>query len=114
MDLAFTPEEAAFAGEVRAWLAAEGGVPPRCENIADEVEFGRRWQAELAADRWVGIHWPKEYGGRGASRVEVAIFNMEYAASGALHPINRVGINLAGPPLLAPGTEEQKLRWLPA
>ena len=39
-------------------------VPPRFETIADEVEFGRRWQAELAADRWVGIHWPDEYGGR--------------------------------------------------
>jgi alkylation response protein AidB-like acyl-CoA dehydrogenase len=114
MDLAFSPEEQAFAAEVRAWLAERAQIPPRFENIAAEVEFGRRWQAELAADRWVGIHWPQEYGGRGASPVEVAIFNMEYARSRAPQPINRVGINLAGPTLLAHGTEQQKLRWLPA
>ncbi len=113
MDLSFTPEELAFALEVRSWLAANVTIPPRFENIADEVEFGRRWQARLADGRWVGIHWPAEYGGRGASPVEVAIFNMEYARSRALQPINRVGINLAGPTLLADGTEDQKARWLP-
>ena len=46
--------------------------------------------------------------------MQVAIFNMEYARSRALQPVNRVGINLAGPTLLAHGTEEQKPRWLPA
>ena len=114
MDLSFTPEEQAFAEEVRAWLLAHVEVPPRFETIADEVEFGRAWQAQLAGGRWVGIHWPVDLGGRGASPVQVAIFNMEYARSRALQPINRVGINLAGPTLLAHGTEEQKQRWLPS
>jgi alkylation response protein AidB-like acyl-CoA dehydrogenase len=114
MDLSFTPDEQAFALEVREWLAANVEVPERFETIADEVEFGRRWQARLAEGRWVGIHWPQAYGGRGASPVEVAIFNMEYARSRALQPINRVGINLAGPTLLAHGTDEQKARWLPS
>ena len=114
MDLSFTAEEQAFAAEVREWLGAHVEVPPRFETIADEVEFGRAWQAQLAAGRWVGIHWPVDYGGRGASPVQVAIFNMEYARSRALQPINRVGINLAGPTLLAHGTEEQKQRWLPS
>ncbi|HET9730938.1 MAG TPA: acyl-CoA dehydrogenase family protein [Acidimicrobiia bacterium] len=114
MDLSFTPDEHAFAVAVRSWLDAHVEVPPRFETIADEVEFGRRWQGELARDRWVGIHWPEAYGGRGASPVQVAIFNMEYARSRALQPINRVGINLAGPTLLAHGTEEQKQRWLPS
>jgi alkylation response protein AidB-like acyl-CoA dehydrogenase len=114
VDLAFTPEEEAFAGEVRRWLAAHVEVPPRFATIADEVEFGRRWQAQLAEGRWVGIHWPRDYGGRGASPVEMAIFNMEYARSRALQPINRVGINLAGPTLLVHGTEAQKQRWLPS
>jgi alkylation response protein AidB-like acyl-CoA dehydrogenase len=114
VDLSFTPSEQSFAEEIRAWLAAHVEVPPRFETIADEVAFGRRWQAELAADRWVGLHWPAEYGGRGASPVEVAIFNMEYARSRALQPINRVGINLAGPTLLAHGTDAQKQRWLPS
>jgi alkylation response protein AidB-like acyl-CoA dehydrogenase len=114
MDLSFTPEEHEFALEVREWLAANVEVPERFETIADEVEFGRRWQSRLADGRWVGIHWPEAYGGRGASPVEVAIFNMEYARSRALQPINRVGINLAGPTLLAHGTDEQKARWLPS
>ena len=113
MDLSFTAEEAAFAAEVRDWLAVNAEPAPRFATIADEVEYGRRWQARLAADRWVGIHWPREYGGRGATPVEVALFNMEYARSRALQPINRVGINLAGPTLLVHGTEAQKARWLP-
>jgi len=114
MDLSFAPEEQAFALQVREWLLENVEIPPRFENIAAEVEFGRRWQARLATNRWVGIHWPEEYGGRGASPIEVAIFNMEYARSRALQPINRVGINLAGPTLLAHGTDDQKARWLPA
>ena len=90
----------------------EPRAPAPLSNLADEVEWGRAWQAKLAADRWVGIHWPNEYGGRGASPVQVAIFNMEYAQPRA-QPVNRVGINLAGPTLLAHGTDEQKHRWLP-
>ncbi|MFM8237232.1 MAG: acyl-CoA dehydrogenase family protein, partial [Actinomycetota bacterium] len=113
MDLSFTAAEAAFAAEVREWLAANAEPAPRFATIADEVEYGRRWQARMAADRWVGIHWPREFGGRGATPVEVALFNMEYARSRALQPINRVGINLAGPTLLVHGTEAQKARWLP-
>jgi alkylation response protein AidB-like acyl-CoA dehydrogenase len=114
VDLSFTPEEQAFATEVREWLRVHVKVPPRFETIADEVDFGQAWQAQLAQGRWVGIHWPVDYGGRGASPVQVAIFNMEYARSRALQPINRVGINLAGPTLLAHGTDEQKQRWLPS
>jgi alkylation response protein AidB-like acyl-CoA dehydrogenase len=114
MDLSFTPEEEAFALEVRGWLRDNVERPPRFASLTDEIEWGRRWQSKLAADRWVGIHWPAEYGGRSASPVQVAIFNMEYARSRALQPVNRVGINLAGPTLLAHGTDDQKQRWLPA
>jgi alkylation response protein AidB-like acyl-CoA dehydrogenase len=112
MDLAFTAEEEAFARDVRAWLADNLELPPRFSSLADEIAWGREWQRKLASGRWVGIHWPEEYGGRGASPVQVAIFNMEYARSRALQPVNRVGINLAGPTLLAHGTEAQKRQWL--
>jgi alkylation response protein AidB-like acyl-CoA dehydrogenase len=112
VDLSFTGEERAFAVEVRRWLDANVELPPSFASVDDEVAWGRRWQAKLAADHWVGIHWPSEYGGRDATPVQVAIFNMEYARSRAAQPVNRVGINLAGPTLLAHGTEEQKQRWL--
>ena len=114
MDLSFSHEEEAFAAEVRAWLGANLELPPAFDSLDDEVAWGQEWQARLAAERWVGIHWPRAYGGRGASPVQVAIFNMEYSRSRALQPVNRVGINLAGPTLLAHGTEEQKQRWLPS
>ncbi len=112
MNLSFDEGEAKFAAEVRSWLHAHLDLPPSFSTIEDEIAWGKAWQAKLAAGRWVGIHWPAEFGGRGASPVQVAIFNMEYARSRALQPVNRVGINLAGPTLLAHGTDAQKARWL--
>jgi alkylation response protein AidB-like acyl-CoA dehydrogenase len=112
VDLSFTPEEQAFAAEVREWLAANLELPPQFATLADEIAWGRAWQRKLAGGRWVGLHWPAEYGGRGASPLQVAIFNTEYARSRALQPVNRVGINLAGPTLLAHGSDEQRERWL--
>jgi alkylation response protein AidB-like acyl-CoA dehydrogenase len=112
VDLSFTLEEQAFAAEVRAWLADNLGEVPAFETFDDEVEWGRRWQARLAGERWVGLHWPTEYGGRGASPLQVAIFNAEYARARAPQLVNRVGLNLAGPTLLAHGTAEQNARWL--
>jgi len=114
MDLSFSAAERAFAAEVRQWLADHLTPPPPFATLGDEVAWGRRWQAQLAAGRWVGIHWPRAYGGRGASPLEVAIFNTEFARARAPQPVNRVGINLTGPTLLAHGTEEQKERYLPA
>jgi alkylation response protein AidB-like acyl-CoA dehydrogenase len=112
VDLTFTREEQAFAAEVRAWLAANLRPVPSFDRLADEIAWGRAWQAQLAEARWVGIHWPERYGGRGASPLHVAIFNTEYGRARAPQPVNRVGINLAGPTLLAHGTDDQKQRWL--
>ncbi|MGH9137925.1 MAG: acyl-CoA dehydrogenase family protein [Acidimicrobiales bacterium] len=115
MDLAFSADEEAFAAEVRVWLAAhvepvpDGGLA----SPEDEVASGRAFQARLAAARWVGIQWPTEYGGRAATPVQVALYNLEYARAHAPQPLNRVGLNLAGPTLLAWGTERQRQRWLP-
>jgi alkylation response protein AidB-like acyl-CoA dehydrogenase len=114
VDLTLTPSEQAFAAEARVWLTANVEPPPVFATMADEVSWGRAWQARLAADRWVGIHWPVEHGGRGATPVEVALFNVEYARARATQPVNRVGINLAGPTLLAHGSDEQRDRWLAA
>jgi alkylation response protein AidB-like acyl-CoA dehydrogenase len=113
VDLTLSDAEAAFAAEARAWLAAHVERPGPFTSQDDEVAWGRQWQAKLAADRWVGISWPEGVGGRSASPVEVALFNMEYARAGAPQPVNRVGINLAGPTLLAYGTPAQQRRWLP-
>jgi alkylation response protein AidB-like acyl-CoA dehydrogenase len=112
MDLSFTADERGFAAEVRAWLAEHLEPPPAHASDEAGIAWGRRWQATMADARWVGIHWPSEYGGRGASPVQVALFNIEYSRARAPQLVNRVGVNLAGPTLLAHGTDEQKRRWL--
>ncbi len=113
MDLSLTSDDQAFQEEIRLWLTAHVGEIPSFRTIDEEFAWGRTWQATLAADRWVGIHWPSEYGGRSATPIQVALFNMEYARSKAPQPVNRNGINHVGPTLLAHGTEAQKQRWLP-
>jgi alkylation response protein AidB-like acyl-CoA dehydrogenase len=114
VDLSFSPAEEAFRLEVRRWLRAHlPDEPPEFASLADEVAFLREWQRRLAADGWVGIHWPREYGGRGASVLEHYIFQEEVAAARAPEIINRIGVNLVGPTLIAHGTDAQRRRFLP-
>jgi alkylation response protein AidB-like acyl-CoA dehydrogenase len=114
VDLSLRPEDDAFAASFRDWLDGHLQRPPSFVDLADEVAWGRQWQATLAADRWVGVHWPTAYGGRSATPVQVALYQSEYARSQAPQPVNRVGINLVGPTLLAHGTDDQRLRFLPS
>ena len=120
VDLSFTPAEEAFRAELRAWLRANlppgWGTADRPEpaTLAGEVAFLRDWQRTLHQGRWVGIHWPREYGGRGATVIENYLFQEEMAAVRAPEIIGRIGVNLVGPTLIAHGTEEQKRRFLPA
>jgi alkylation response protein AidB-like acyl-CoA dehydrogenase len=113
VDLALKSEDEAFAVSFREWLQEHLRRPPAFVDLADEIAWGRQWQADLAADRWVGVHWPSEYGGRSASPVQVALYQSEYARSQAPQPVNRVGINLVGPTLLAHGSQDQRARYLP-
>jgi alkylation response protein AidB-like acyl-CoA dehydrogenase len=62
---------------------------------------------------WVGIHWPVEYGGRGASVTQVAIYNQELARAEVPPLLGRAGITLVGPTLMAHGSEQQRARWMP-
>ena len=114
MDLSLSAAEKAFALEVRRWLARNVEWPDPALGPNELVAWSRRWQGRLAEARMVAISWPEAVGGRGASPVEVALYNMEYARAGAPQPVNRVGINLAGPTLLAHGTSAQQARWLPS
>ena len=106
--------EAALRDEVRAWLREHlpweygKGLPPRFDDLADEVAFGREWQAKLA-ERSLGRRgWPEEYGGRGAGAGR-ALHRHRGARPGPRPElVGRIGINLVGPTLLAHGTPEQK------
>src|SRR5215208_7176811 len=111
MDLTLSPQEEGFRDELRAWLAANHpGEEPEGDEAA--FEFRREWQRRLAADRWAGLSWPEEYGGRGATLVEQAIFNEEIAAARAPAVANVLGLVMGGPVVIAHGTDEQKGRYL--
>ena len=111
MDLTPTPEEQAFRGEVRAWIEENhpGEEPSELEEI---IPFRVAWQRKMHEAGWAGISWPKEYGGRGATLVEQAIFAQESARAEAPHPANVLGLVMGGPVVINHGTEEQKERWL--
>jgi alkylation response protein AidB-like acyl-CoA dehydrogenase len=107
------PSDEEFRAELRAWLAEH---PPPAVTVAttrDEAEILRTWQKTLHAARWVGIHWPVEHGGRGASAAQVAIYNEELARANAPGVLGRAGITLVGPTLMAHGTDEQRAQWIP-
>jgi alkylation response protein AidB-like acyl-CoA dehydrogenase len=112
MDFDLSPGDLAFRDEFRGWLGDH--TPPDIDVASDfnEGETLREWQRTLASGRWVGVHWPVEYGGRGASLVQVAIYNEELARAHAPQILGRAGVNLAGPTLMAYGTPDQKQRWL--
>lgn len=102
-----------FRDELRGWLAEH--APPDVDVAAtpEEAEVLREWQRTLHSGRWVGINWPVEYGGRGASLAQVAIYNEELAHARAPQILGRAGVSLVGPTLMAHGTEEQRRRWMP-
>ncbi|HEY4402793.1 MAG TPA: acyl-CoA dehydrogenase family protein [Acidimicrobiia bacterium] len=101
-----------FREELRSWLREH--PPPDIDIAATAEEAGalRAWQGALAAGRWVGIHWPVEYGGRGASLTEVAAYNEELARAQAPQILGRAGVSLVGPTLMAHGTETQRRQWM--
>jgi alkylation response protein AidB-like acyl-CoA dehydrogenase len=118
MDLSDTREEAAFRERARTWLETNlpKGVANRGFALAIDKESVRAltdWQRRLWEAGYLGLSWPKEYGGQGASMIESAIFNEEMARVRAPAPLNELGLSMGGPTILEHGTEEQKRRFLP-
>jgi alkylation response protein AidB-like acyl-CoA dehydrogenase len=119
VDLTPTAAQEAIRAECRAWLQANlpwaygTGLPPRHDDLAEEVTFLRDWQGRLAGARFVGVTWPERYGGRGAGPLEHYVVQEELARARAPEIVGRIGVNLVGPTLLAHGTDEQRDRWLP-
>jgi len=120
MDFRLSEAEARFQRQVHDWLVAN--LPPQWgtpayrppEDPADRVRFARWWQGRLHHGGWAGLHWPREYGGRGATPIEQLLFAEEYTRVGAPSMIDiGVGPSLVGPTLIHHGTERQKTRFLP-
>lgn len=117
MRLGFTAAEEDFRREAADWLTAQmagdfadiRGIT----TLTEKAERRKEWEQHLGANGWSCIGWPREWGGRGATLAEQVIFAEEYARAGAPGRVNHIGIELAGPTLLAFGTAEQKARFLP-
>ena len=119
MDFRDSPAEAALRDDVRQWL--QNNLPPGWGTTTREPEgeaarfaFRFDWERRLYSGGWSGIAWPREYGGRGATPMEQAIFLEEMARADAPEGVNIIGRNLTGPTLMTHGTEAQKQRHLPA
>jgi alkylation response protein AidB-like acyl-CoA dehydrogenase len=118
LDLNDSPDQAEYRAKVRAWLDEHKDEAPvlRGEGaIEDEdaaIAAHRVWQRKLAEAGFVGITWPKEYGGQGLGPLEQVISNQEIARAGVPGIIDAIGVGMLGPTIIAHGTEDQKQRYL--
>ena len=118
MDFDFTSEQQAFRRDVRAWLAASVPADLKGRGFAasraghEHVGRLRDWQRRLHEAGYVGIDWPRAYGGRGASIMEQVILYEEMSRAEAPQPVNRGGLSMLGPTLMKHGTPAQRERHL--
>jgi alkylation response protein AidB-like acyl-CoA dehydrogenase len=119
-----TPEEAAFRAEVRAWIDANAPKELRAEletagfagvtlSDVDPMAVAKAWQKKKFDAGWACLHWPKDYGGRGASPIERVIWGQEEGPYAALAGTFIIGHGMCGPTMMAFASEEQKRRYLP-
>jgi len=119
MEFTFSAVDEAFREEVRTWMAehlvGEFAALGTGNNLGEgaELDVRRAWERELAAGGWVGLSWPKEYGGRDLSLTQQLIFNEEYARADGPSRTGFFGEQLLGPTIMMFGTDEQKQRFLP-
>ena len=115
MELRDTPAEAEFRAGLRAWIEANlpaelGGRRSRLEDL----DASRRWSQALSEAGYAGLTWPTAYGGRGAAPALEAVMLEELARANAPQHIGVIGLGMAGPTIIAHGTEAQKSRYLPS
>ncbi|MGH8650394.1 MAG: acyl-CoA dehydrogenase family protein, partial [Burkholderiales bacterium] len=118
MDFEFTAQEEAFRKEVRGWLEANlpddlrGRAFAASRAARDEVRKLRAWQKRMCEAGYVGLDWPREFGGRGATIVEMVILYQEMARAESPQILNRGGVSMLGPTLMKYGTPAQQQRFL--
>src|SRR5215475_1840067 len=119
-----TPQEADFRSTARKWVEANAPKELEAElsksslgrirlQHHDMVEVGKAWQKKKSQAGWACLHWPKEYGGRGATPIERVIWQQEEGVYGKLTQPFQIGEGMCGPTVMAYGSEEAKRRYLP-
>jgi alkylation response protein AidB-like acyl-CoA dehydrogenase len=119
MDLGFSTEHEKFRSELRAWLS-DNLEQSWSESLRDRgndehalIELRRQWQRRMYQGGYLGMRWPAEWGGRGATEVEEAILAQEIALADAPPILNALGLGLCAPALIHHGSEEQRRRFIP-
>ncbi len=116
MNFDFSQRELQFRDELRGWLRANSerllADGPQYSDGERRWERASKWHKALYDGGWVGIWWPRQFGGRGASLLEQYIYEEEINRIDAPGTINPVGIMIAGPTIMQWGTDEQKARYL--
>lgn len=117
MKLGFSASDEQFRQECADWLngqmAGEFADIKGITSLTASPERRKEWEQQLAAHKLSCIGWPEKWGGRDATLAQQVIFAEECARAGVPGRVNHIGIELAGPTILAFGTEEQKQRFLP-
>jgi alkylation response protein AidB-like acyl-CoA dehydrogenase len=119
-----TPEEAAFRATARAWLDAnapkdletdlkKSGFASMNVGGRDPIAVSKAWQKKKAEGGWACLHWPKEYGGRGATPIERVIWGQEEGVFGTLSGTFTIGHGMCGPTIMAWASEDHKRQLLP-
>ena len=124
MDFNDTPEQAQFRTRARDWLDAN--VPHEFDDDlalaghgsvhlsqGNTVAAAKAWQRKKFDAGWAALHWPKEYGGAGASPIERVIWQQEEGDYGKLSTLFMLGLGMCGPTLMQWASEEQKRLMLP-
>src|SRR5438874_10667628 len=116
VDFTLTPDQEALRARVREWLSAN--IPDDWKKFGlsevprpEAYEFLRKWQKTLHDAGFIGLTWPREYGGQGLTFVEEMVLHEETALAKAPPMLNILGVGMAGPTIIAYGTEEQKQRY---
>jgi alkylation response protein AidB-like acyl-CoA dehydrogenase len=113
-------ENAHFRREVRGWIQAHKPSDPGFKlpqsflevESERQLEFLRAWQHQLYEAGYLGLDWPEAYGGRGDPERRQRIVSQELGRAGAPFLVNAIGLQWAGPTILAHGNEAQKRRYL--
>src|SRR6516165_12089094 len=112
MHIAYTEQQEALQQELQRYFSKLMTDEVRRQMLAGEGSvIYRDLVRQMGKDGWLGIGWPKEYGGQGRSMIEQLVFTDEAAIAGA--PVPFLTINTVGPTIMHYGTEEQKREYLP-
>jgi alkylation response protein AidB-like acyl-CoA dehydrogenase len=116
MHIALTPDQLSLREELREYFAAlvtpevKAGLASATGEFGDDLVY-KKVIRQLGTDGWLGIGWPREYGGQARSMVDQLIFTDAAAVAGV--PIPYLTLNTVGPTIMRYGTDEQKEYFLP-